>query len=280
MEENKEAIIVIYTHKDINVDINELRKRFNSYKNRIEMLVNTLQQLQKNFLTRYKYPIYILCENYDDEDKKYIVNMFGALQITFEDLHPTVPEYLNEHEIIDNINRKPVAHWRNMGYRHMCKFFAVDIFAHPVISKYKYYMRIDDDSVIDSSIYLDVFKLMNFSNLDYVYRVIQRRDCDVCNEGMNAFFASLGCDFDYNRDMMPFNNFHIMRVDAMKGRDILQNKMIPRYIYNKRWGDAPLHGAYIKMFNLKTMCTEVSPYCSFTYKKWGLEFPKSHYVIF
>lgn len=277
-----DALIVIYTHKDINLkEVAELKKNpFNVYKNRIEILVNTLHNLKRNFLVRYNYPILILCENYEDTDKQYITDTFSTLHIMFEDIHPTIPMYLDEQEIADNIKRKPVVHWRNLGYRHMCKFYAVDIFTHPIVSTYKYYMRIDDDSVITSPIPMDIFEYMTFHEIDYMYRVLQRKDCSICNEGMNGLFKSLGCDFQFNRDLVPFNNFHIMRLDAMKGRKILCNRYIIHNIYNKRWGDAPLHGAYIKMYDLKAVCTEADKYTSFKYMKWGREFPKKAYSIF
>ena len=34
------------------------------------------------------------------------------------------------------------------GYRHMCHFFANDIFLRPELADYDYYMRLDDDSFI------------------------------------------------------------------------------------------------------------------------------------
>lgn len=281
MSNDKEAIIVIYTHKNINTpEIIELKKKQTTYNDRIELLLNTLHNLKTNFLVRYNYPILILCENYNDDDKQYIADTFKSLTIYFEDINPTIPEYLDTQEILANIARKPVIHWRNLGYRHMCKFYAIDIFKHPIISTYKYYMRLDDDSVITSPIGFNMFTYMNFHKIDYMYRVRQNKDCSICNEGMNELFESLGEDFQYNRDLVPFNNFHIMALDAMKNRNILENKDIVYNIYNKRWGDAPLHGAYIKMYNLKAECTESTKYTSFKYMKWGTEFPKNNYTIF
>ena len=281
MSNEKEAIIVIYTHKNINTqEIIELKKRQTTYNDRIELLLNTLHNFKNNFLIRYNYPILILCENYDDYDKQYITDTFESLTISFEDINPSIPEYLDKQEITENIARKPVVHWRNLGYRHMCKFYAVDIFTHPIISTYKYYMRLDDDSVITSPIPVNFFKFMTFHKIDYMYRVLQKKDCSICNDGMNDFFKSLGHDFDYNSDLVPFNNFHIMSLDAVKNRNIFENRTIIYNIYNNRWGDAPLHGAYIKMYNLKAVCTENDKYTSFKYMKWGTEFPKNIYTIF
>jgi len=177
MSNEKEAIIVIYTHKNINAqEIIELKKKQTTYNNRIELLLNTLQNFKNNFLIRYNYPILILCENYNDDDKKYITDTFESLTISFEDINPTIPDYLDTQEITANIANKPVIHWRNLGYRHMCKFYAVDIFTHPIISTYKYYMRLDDDSVITSPIPVNFFKFMTFHKIDYMYRVLQKKD--------------------------------------------------------------------------------------------------------
>ena len=46
------------------------------------------------------------------------------------------------------------------GYRHMCHFFANDIFLRPELADYDYYMRLDDDSFILSPLTFNVFARM------------------------------------------------------------------------------------------------------------------------
>jgi len=290
--DNYEGIIVIYTKKNLNKQENVLLKKesLNIYTSRIDLLIKTLYNLVLNFLilVDIKYPVYILCENYTENDKVYIKKLFDNITIIFEDIYPCLPDFLEKDVVLKNIENKPVAHWRNIGYRHMCKFFSCDIFTHPVISKFKYYMRIDDDSIIGTPL-INIFKYMQQYNIDYVYRVYQKKDCHVCNEGMIDFFKSLGCYYNYNTDITPFNNFHIIRIGALKNKPILTNPKLNNTlisnIYNKRWGDAPIHGAYIKMYNLHAICTEtedktpIGKYLSFVYTKWGKKFEKGKYTI-
>ena len=57
------------------------------------------------------------------------------------------------------------------GYRHMCHFFANDIFLRPELSGYDYYMRLDVDSYILSKIKYNVFERMKERGWKYVYRL-------------------------------------------------------------------------------------------------------------
>jgi len=273
---DKEAIIVIYTHKTLcNQEINDLKPRFTGYNNRMELLLRTLSNLYTNFLNKFNYPVLILYENYTQNDLSIISSTFPEITFLFEEIDMAIPSFLNEEEVHASIARKPVKHWRNLGYRHMCRFYAVDIFKHPIISSYKYYMRIDDDSVIRTPINTNIFKLMAEDGIDYVYRVRQKKDCNVCNEGMNEFFKSILVDYDYNQHLVPFNNFHIFRLGSIADKPILSNTEIVRNIYMKRWGDAPIHGAYIKMYALKAISTESVDSLSFEYEKWGLVYYKA-----
>jgi hypothetical protein len=54
-----------------------------------------------------------------------------------------------------------------MGYRHMCHFFANDIFQRPELKDYAYYMRLDADSMILSPVEFDLFKMMETSDYQY-----------------------------------------------------------------------------------------------------------------
>ena len=53
------------------------------------------------------------------------------------------------------------------GYRHMCHFFANDIFRRPELAGYDYYMRLDDDSFILSPLTFDAFARMRERRFRY-----------------------------------------------------------------------------------------------------------------
>ena len=59
---------------------------------------------------------------------------------------------------------------RRIGYRLMCKFWAFDVFRHPVVQHLTYIMRMDDDSYFPTKMKEDPFDVMEKENLDYGYR--------------------------------------------------------------------------------------------------------------
>jgi alpha 1,2-mannosyltransferase len=61
---------------------------------------------------------------------------------------------------------------RQRGYRHMCHFFANDIFLRNELSDYRYVMRMDDDSYILSPLRQNVFETMQKHAFLYAYRAI------------------------------------------------------------------------------------------------------------
>lgn len=48
----------------------------------------------------------------------------------------------------------------SIGYRHMCRFFSGEIYKHPALEEYDYYMRLDRDSLFLSEVDFDCFALM------------------------------------------------------------------------------------------------------------------------
>lgn len=66
------------------------------------------------------------------------------------------------------------------GYRHMCHFFANDIFHRDELSGYDYFMRLDDDSFILSPLMFDVFARMSERRFRYAYRAVLNDRPHVC----------------------------------------------------------------------------------------------------
>jgi hypothetical protein len=216
--------------------------------------------------------VLIKYEGYTEEDLEYFKNKYSNIEFIFEEINSKLPDFLDYNEVIQNINKKPIKHWRDLGYRFMCYFYACEIFNHPIISKYKYYMRVDDDSFIESPIANDLFAFMHRNQFDYVYRTLIKSECVISNEGIINFFGSLGTEYNYiSGDVDPFNNFHICNISAIKNNEIIKNKELITNIFFKRWGDATIHGGYIKHLKLKHCNIYKIPNVTFIYKKWNLE---------
>ena len=266
------GIIVIYIKKKFESSDCKEEKKFNNFQNRMELLDLTLSKLYDNFLKNFNYPVLIMYEDYTEEDLDYLKSKYSNIELIFEEINSKLPDFLDYNEVIENINKKPVKHWRDLGYRFMCYFYACEIFNHPVISKYKYYMRLDDDSFIESPINNDLFVFMYRNKIDYIYRALVTSDCVISNEGIIEFFSKLGTEFNYiSDDIIPFNNFHIFNISAIKNNEIIKNKELITNIFLKRWGDATIHGGYIKHLKLNECNIYKFPNLSFIYKKWNTE---------
>lgn len=136
------------------------------------------------------------------------------------------------------------------GYRHMCHFFANDVFLRNELSSYEYYMRLDVDSFILSKISFNIFDAMRSRNLKYAYRMIMTENARVAEgllETAKAFFSTnrdIAVSHPYIRKAkLYYTNFEICDLKFFRS-DPWQ-----RYfaaidsaggIWRTRWGDAPI----------------------------------------
>ena len=157
-------------------------------------LKTCLYFLFKNFNSKYKYPIIILHEgDYDDNAKteillsirsdcRYVINFKKIDEGDFN-----VPQHIDIDKMNKCINSNPVPYWRNQKYRSMCYFWIKHFFKY--CKEYDYIMRLDDDSIIEENINIDVFELLEKNDLNYVSNIIHM-DCSICNYEMKDFFIN------------------------------------------------------------------------------------------
>ena len=136
-------------------------------------LKTTLYFLFKNFNSKYKYPVIILHEgDYDRDSKNEIlasirvecVNLVSFCELDKEDFQ--VPKNIDIDKMNKLIDSNPVPYWRNVKYRIMCNFWINHFFKY--CNKYEYIMRLDDDSIIEEPINIDLFKLMKEKDFNYI----------------------------------------------------------------------------------------------------------------
>ena len=132
------------------------------------------------------------------------------------------------------------------GYRHMCHFFANDIFFRGELDGYDYYMRMDDDSFILSPLRFNVFERMRGNGYKYAYRVVLKDRPHVCvgfGDLVKDYFAAEGRELTCRLPppyKVFYTNFEICDINWFKGKDwqdwfaaIDKAGGIWRY----RWGD-------------------------------------------
>jgi len=213
----------------------------------IRRLFKSLDLLQKNYLNKFSYPVVFgheaLPQHIIDEIRSKINTKTYFLDITFK-----LPDYSNQ--ILCQIPEKFKGHWDenaffSMGYRHMCRFFAGDIFNYNFFDNVNYFMRMDCDSYFIENIEDDLFRTMQEGEYLYGTTGIDR-DMGYVIEGLPEFCKDY-FGRDYNNDtvyngmykthfeLLDFKWFKVSRYKKLfDAIDQTGN------IFIKRWGDAPI----------------------------------------
>lgn len=180
----------------------------------------------------------------------------GAIQsylrtpINFQYIEFSIPEH-NKHLSIPDVYYVEPNNPFPIGYRHMCRFFAGEIFKQKVLDNYEYFMRMDSDSFLLRPVQYNIFDLMKNQNKKYGY-LEGSFDYDHPNAAEGLWAKALEW-YEQNKDLcfkkpfddipeyMIFNtNFEICNIEYFRN-----SKYMDFYnyvdslggIYTKRWGD-------------------------------------------
>jgi hypothetical protein len=138
---------------------------------------------------------------------------------------------------------------KSLGYRMMCRFWSYDIFFHPTIieGRYKYLMRLDDDSYFSAPLRQDLFCYMDKEKLDYVYRSTYDESTPAMLPIERLFLKNRNTV----RTQCIYNNFFIIRLEWFYKSDRIQtflrellkdDRMLREYI-----GDGCVHAAMLEI---------------------------------
>jgi hypothetical protein len=213
-----------------------------------------LSLLIENYLKEF--PCDIVCfyeKDFCQTEMDFLKSNF-EVNLIFEPIEFTVPEY--PEEIISQIPQyfphpeDPNHIGFSMGYRHMCRFFAGEIFHHPILKEYKYIWRLDTDSKILSKITYNVFDQMQHSEAVYGYVNIQHDHPAVIQDLWSIsekYFQSIGKGHIFNPDVFHdhfrrvfYTNFEILDLDFFRGKEyqsFYKHLDNTGGIYKYRWGD-------------------------------------------
>jgi alpha 1,2-mannosyltransferase len=145
-----------------------------------------------------------------------------------------------------------------MGYKHMCRFNALQIWS--FVSKYDYVMRLDDDSFIESDINYDIFEFMRDRNLDYGYIHTEHDYHEQTIATLPQFTRSyiqtynvdVNCSLEEIDALYFYTNFFITRVSfwhQLEVKNFLRFIDESLGIYQYRWGDHVIQAHALKMFS-------------------------------
>jgi len=257
--------------------------------NRIELFFQSLHLLLENKPTREFFDIHVFHEN-DLTEKiisktRQIVSPYENINIVFHAIQFMVPLWISETKIKKSIHSyritKPKLAWRDIGYRHMCRFYSFQVFYFLLKHRYKKMMRLDDDSFIMESI-PQLFQNMK-DNVKYICRLTQVETEDYSE--YFTFFTNLYCQNSLQKKLTeqdfqtsPFNNFFILDLS------IYQDNRVRQYlsfidliggIYSRRWGDAIVQNALLRLSG-----REIFLMMNFQYSKWGIVYEKKKISLY
>jgi len=202
-----------------------------------------------------KYPCDVICfheKNFCIDELQYLKNTY-EVNLIFQEIDFKIPNY--EEEIIKKIPeyfphpQDPNNIGFPMGYRHMCRFFAGDIFNQSILNNYRYIWRLDTDSKILSEIESDIFYEMSRNKAVYGYINIQHDHPAVIKdlwETSEKYFRKINKSkiFDENKDFhyrrVFYTNFEVLDLEWFKSNEYqsFYNYLdATAGIYIHRWGD-------------------------------------------
>ncbi len=129
------------------------------------LMEKSLDLLYKNYNDQFKHPIIIFHEG-DFEKKDQVEVVSGRSEITFHEIHFSIPKFLSKAEIPEIWNGQ-----FGMGHRHMIRFYGLQIFDLLEGLGYDWFFRMDDDSFFHSKINYNLFEYMQGNGFEYGYRV-------------------------------------------------------------------------------------------------------------
>jgi hypothetical protein len=246
-------------------------------------LKSTLYFLFKNFNSKYKYPVIILHEgDFDDDAKNEILtsirlectNLVSFQELDKEDFQ--IPKHIDIDKMNKLIDLNPVPYWRNVKYRIMCNFWVNHFFKY--CKQYEYVMRLDDDSIIEEPIKIDLFNLMKEKDLNYISNILHL-DCGICNYEMNDFFSNI---IPEKKELINKSFANVTVYDSDKNFDSIKklHELLKNEKYTKNSIDVYMPVMYYNNFfitknsiwndsNIKKIIKEIDKKGYIFYCRWG-----------
>ena len=263
-------------------------------------LMRSVRSIDQHLNSHYgPYPIHILIAKdytdspskqdgpYTEKDKALIKSWAPNSTVIFEEIDMYSGDALEPETTTEQIIR-----WRNgedgavegrdLGYTSMCRLWSGRLQTMDFLKPYRYYMRLDDDSLFVDKLPFDPFDEMRQKDLWYVWRrdafdhwgvsqlfqVISRHV--KLRRGL-PFVSDNGADFT-RQGQQPYNNFHMASVDfwsTPQWQAFWKDMNREHLFFKHRVGDANVHAAAVMM------AYEMAGGNDKHYQKWG-NLPYAH----
>ena len=222
----------------------------------LKELKEALDNLHAKYIDKFPCDVVIFHESdFPESFKEHAKKKYK--DIKFKQIELKAPGHLTA----DNLKFKDPTAFLGMSYRNMCRFYAMEFYNH--LQEYKWYWRLDVDSIILNDIDYDLFKYLEKNNKQYGY-VAQIPEHPPVIKSFGKFIESYRKKFnvegrftDYLLDdkkeyncKMIYNNFEICKVDLFnnaEGKRFLNEIDKTGNIYEYRWGDAPIRTVMLSL---------------------------------
>jgi hypothetical protein len=222
----------------------------------LTQLKHTLDSLHEKYINAFPCDVVIFVES--DFPKAFIEKAKTTYKsIIFKEIEFKAPDFLTS----ENLNFKDPT-GLPLSYRNMCRFYTVEFFKH--LSDYDFYLRLDVDSNILSKINFDVFKYLKDNNKRYGY-IAEILEHPPVVKHLAKYITLYKDKFNVEDKFLPFlldkdgeynyhqiyNNFEICDLSLFKEEQVqkfINNIDRSGYIYEYRWGDAPIRTFMLSLF--------------------------------
>jgi len=210
----------------------------------------SLKSLDTYFNNKYHYPVILFHENLTVE-QQVLIKSNTASELIFEQIEFQLPSFLDPESIPETVHINGFGF--SVGYRHMCRFFSSEVYAHPVLDSFEYCWRLDTDSFLRGPVDYDVFEFMRGNNCVYGYidSGVDTGDNDELRQITNDYIKSHGLKYDGWDGSAYGTNFEISQIKFWKSgacADYLSYIDKSGGIYKHRWGDHIIHFIAVSLF--------------------------------
>ncbi|PRT52952.1 Alpha-1,2 mannosyltransferase KTR1 [Wickerhamiella sorbophila] len=240
----------------------------------LDGIMGTIRGVEDRFNHRYNYDwVFLNNEEFSDEFIKMTSQIISgeAKYGVIPKEHWSYPDYIDKEKAAEGrkkMEEDGIIYGGSESYRHMCRYESGFFFQHPLMQDYRYYWRVEPDTLLLCDINYDPFKYLRVNNKAYGFTIALYEYMatiptlwEVTLKFLSSFpeyvhphnlakFLSEDGGQNYNRCHF-WSNFEIADADFWRG-DAYQNyfKFLDRMggFFYERWGDAPVHSLAAALF--------------------------------
>jgi len=220
---------------------------------RLNLLNSSLTSLYHSFLYRFDYPVIVFHEADSHDLIQLMFHKYQNIRLFFQEVQFDIPAH-----VVASAVRFDIKCLSHIGYRHMCRFHAKQIYEQAILEGLVYVWRIDDDSLLPADINYDLFAFMQQHHFQYGYIKIHVDSYDCTTglwEAVKHYMKLKHIESSYfdkwNDPMIFYNNFEISALSLWMSKqyqDYIHYIDLLGGIYYYRWGDAPIKSIAVTLF--------------------------------